>query len=123
MVKIGNNIKVLLTKYSKDVIIDDIGGELILYDHSRLLNGFYDDLLKSFSFTGIKLEYSDNLVEILVRDLYEKQLEYTKRDDFLFVKKTSTVDTSDPLCVISFTSKGSVFFVKGILYAHFIEKI
>ena len=121
MVNLGNNTKVLLTKYSNDVIIDDIGGELLLYNNNNLFNGSDVSLLDTYVFTGVSLEYLDKVVIMAIKDFYEKPLEYTLHNGYIFVKKVPEIEIKDPLCVVSFLVK-SPSFVRGQLYAHFIEK-
>lgn len=124
MVEIGNNIKVLLTKYSKDVIIDDIGGELLLYNNTQLcgLTDFITvDLLKDFSFTGVGLEFNDKVINMEVKDFYSNSLEFVVHLDYIFVKKQEGNDLSDPMCVVSFVPKHPVF-AGAQFYAHFLEK-
>ncbi len=121
MVELGNNIKVLLTKYNNNVIIDDIGGELLLYNHSGLLNIDKEPLLKDYVFTGVKLEYFNKVVDIIIKDFYEKSLKYVINNGFIFVEQTSDMFLNDPICVVSFVAKATSF-VRGQFYAHFIEK-
>ena len=121
MVDLGNNIKVLLTKYSNNVIIDDIGGELLLYNHNNLLNINHTKLSNDYNFTVVKLEYFENVVDMVIKDFYEHPIEYIKNDGYLFIKKDTEMLINDPICVVSFLAKGNSF-VRGQLYAHFIEK-
>lgn len=121
MVELGNNIKVLLTKYNNNVIIDDIGGELLLYNHNDLLNISKEPLLKDYVFTGVKVEYFNKVIDMIIRDFYEKSLKYVVNNDFIFVERTSDMFLNDPICVVSFVAK-TTSFVRGQFYAHFIEK-
>lgn len=121
MVDLGNNIKVLLTKYTNNVIIDDIGGELLLYNHNNLFNASNTPFLVGYLFTGVSLEYLDKVVTMVIRDFYDKPLEYTLHKDYIFIKEVPEIELNDPICVVSFFAKAPSF-VRGQLYAHFIEK-
>ena len=123
MIHVGNNIKVLLTKFNNNVKIDDIGGELLLYDHTHLCS-FEDSealrVLKNYSFTGVSFQPLPDFITFNVHDLYEQPLEYVICNRYFFVKKVEGHDLNDPLCVVGFKSKikhwlGDTFF------GHFIE--
>ncbi len=124
MVEVGNNIKVLFTKYNKDVIVDTIGGELILYNHSDLCDTndtTVSHLLQDHIFTGIRLGPLSDSINMLVEDLQGNMLEHTQFQDFLYVKKYSNMDLVSPVSVVRFVPKpwqwaGDAFF------AHFLEK-
>ncbi len=123
MVTIGNNIKVLLTKYSEDVIIDDIGGELLLYNHSHLC-GFTDQttisLLKDYRFTGVSLEYLENVMKMEIKNFYDESLDFFIHLNYIFVKQQGA-ELDDPICVVSFVPKSSSW-IGAQFYANFIEK-
>jgi hypothetical protein len=119
---IGNDIKVLLTKYSKDVIIDDIGGELLLYNHSNLDPFTERGILKEFIFTGISFDPLPEVISFQVCDLYEDPLEYMIYKKYFFVKYYTGIDLNDPICVVGFKPKTDHWICKRF-YAHFIEKI
>lgn len=125
MVEVGNNIKIIFTRFNKHVIIDDIGGELLLYNHSYICD-FEDtysiDMLKKYIFTGVKLEKLHDTVVMRLQDLYGDPVEYIIYNGFIFVKRTSTTDTDEPVCVVSFVSKNTTLFNKQF-YAIFIEKV
>ena len=94
---------------------------MLLYNHNDLLNISKEPLLKDYVFTGVKVEYFNKVIDMIIRDFYEKSLKYVVNNDFIFVERTSDMFLNDPICVVSFVAKATSF-VRGQFYAHFIEK-
>lgn len=124
MKTVGNDIKVLLTKYKKHVKVDDIGGELILYDNSDSLidpKGSEKFLLKDHMFSGIALsEYSD-IVEFKLENFYEEEMRFTLHKNFIYVNKTEAMDRDDPIAIVRFIPIQAKFWAGDYFYAHFLE--
>jgi hypothetical protein len=125
MVIISNDIKVLFTKYHKDVIIDDIGGEMLLYDNTDFCD-FKDseslEVLKGYVFTGISFKELPSAVVLKIQNLYGDYLDYVICNNYVFIKKDTSIKSTDPLGVVSFFAKNTEILYKQF-YAHFIEKI
>jgi len=121
MVELGNNTKVMLTRYSNNVIIDDIGGELLLYNHNDLFTFSNTVLLNTHIFTGVCLEYADKVITMNIKDFYDKPIDYIVYNNYVFVEKIQDMSLNEPICVVGFFVKNPSF-ISGQLYAHFIEK-
>lgn len=121
--KVGNDIKVLLTKYNKHVKVDDIGGELILYDNSALIaltDSTSDYLLRDHVFSGIGVSGFTDEVIVRLDNFYEEEQKYMLHKGFIYVKKTLTMDSTDPIALVRFLPKGK-FWAGEYFYAHFLE--
>jgi hypothetical protein len=123
--EIGNNIKVLLTKYNEYVTVDDIGGELIIYDNTNQLDitdSMYSNLLKDFVFSGIAISgYSDH-VKVKLEDFYGEEVKYLLHKNYIYVIKTPTMDLQDPIAVVKFVPKNKKWPCEQF-YAHFLKTI
>ncbi len=123
MEKVGNDIKVLLTKFNKRVKVDDIGGELILYDNTKELSSpdsTEEFMLKEYVFSGVIVSGFAESVKLKLEDFYGKEIQYALYKNYIYVKKTATLDITDPIAVIRFLPVKS-FWAGSYFYAHFLE--
>jgi len=124
MKQVGNDIKVLLTKANKDVKVDDIGGELIIYDNSQYIlepDSTQKFLLKTAVFSGVAISDYSDIVKPKLEDFYEEDVRFTLYKNYIYVTKTETMDTTDPVAVVRFVPTQDKFWAGDYFYAHFIE--
>lgn len=120
---IGNNIKVLLAKHNEHVKVDDIGGELIIYDNTpqlALTDSQYNNLLKDYIFSGIAISGYSPEVEVQLVNFYEEELKYVLHNNYIYVIKTPAMDLVDPIAVVRFVTKRANWGFSQF-YAHFLE--
>ena len=120
MVDVGNSIVVLFKKFNENVLVDDIGGEMILYDNSPLCPKECSFMLYTHIFTGISFKIHSKGVGMVIKDFYEDIMEYVIYNDYIYIKKHDFFDCSDPVAVVSFypMAKGSSY---TSFYTYFLE--
>ena len=124
MKQVGNDIKVLLTKCDKDVKVDDIGGELILFDNTSFLanpDSTERFLLKDNVFSGIKISGYSDIVKPKLENFYGEEVSFTLHKNYIYVNKTGALDIDDPIAVVRFVPVEDRFWAGDYFYAHFLE--
>lgn len=120
--EVKNDIKVLLKKHNDAVKVDDIGGELLIYDNTPQLavtDSNYNSLLKDYAFSGVAVFGFSDQVKFELEDFYGKKVKFLLHKDFIYVIKSPSMDLVDPIAVVRFIPKSSDWSCEQF-YAHFL---
>ena len=122
MYVIGNDIKVLYKRYNKEVKveIDEVLGELNLYNNNSLLEEDSEFLLDKYVFTGISIEPVESIIKLTILGKNGIYVDYWLHKDFIYVKNIGNDLDDGVVAVVSFKPKTN-HWVGENFYAHFIE--
>lgn len=122
MYVIGNDIKVLYRRYNKKVKvdIDEVLGELCLYDSTSLLEEGSEFLIDNYTFTGVSIEPVETIVKLNILDKNHVHVDYWLHKNFIYVKNSNIIDKDGHIAIINFHPRVG-HWVGDSFYAHFIE--